>query len=278
MLGISRNAWLATAIAALGYAGTMAAMLHSGAITVPDVLRNIGIAIGWVLAVVLATSQFRASSLQTEQQKKADRRADLNLDAFKHIAAASTDFTRALAGVMAPFSIAAVTFRSPQLLPGDNSAARLVESARKAPSDLYGSWAQFVFSIEAYQIVLLPFDHLRHYIGFCVQDAADEIGRFAGSIPAASVNMSDEDRASIGAVAGRIASMLFDLQSFVGDYRVEVMNALTADLFDRHISRRRPLSPSKKTLVELATRETVDREHERRVQEAILNDPARART
>src|SRR6185369_2780068 len=129
MLGISRNAWLATAIAALGYAGTMAAMLHSGAITVPDVLRNI------VLAIVLATSQFRASSLQTEQQKKADRRADLNLDAFKHIAAASPDFTRALAGVMAPFSIAAVTFRSPQLLPGDNSAARLVESARKAPSD-----------------------------------------------------------------------------------------------------------------------------------------------
>lgn len=265
-----KRAWAITGIAAVIYAAIMAALLLSKAITVADVWRNVAVAIGWLLTITLAMTQLNVTKSENERQKRHDRRAGVEIEAFKQIASASVDLTKALSAVGSPFGVGAVTFKSPPIIPDGQSHIRLWQSARTAQVELYRAWSQFVFSIEAYQIALLPFEHLRIYIGFRVQDAAAEIQRVSDVIPYWQPAIDDEMRTQIASSCDRIWRDVWDIQTYVGDYRVEVMNQLTGSLFDKQVPRRKPLHPAKKNLVELASRESVEREDQRRVQEAIL--------
>ncbi len=265
-----RAAWFTAGALAIAYAAILAALLYWCVIPVSEVLRDMAVAVGWLLAVTLATTQLAASRRENDRTKRADRRASVEVEAFKQVSAASADLTKALSGVLAPFAVAAVTLKSPPLLPNDQTSQRLRVESQQAQVELHRAWAQFVFTIEAYQIALLPFEHLRKFIGFRVYDSADAIGRFAHTIPFSGNEVGVEARSTIASQAQTLWQQVWEIMSFVGDYRVEVMNALTGQLFERPVPRRQPLHPAARTLVEHATKELVAREEEERVREAIL--------
>lgn len=96
------------------------------------------------------------------------------------------------------------------------------------------------------------------------------MSRFHSRIQLDATNIEDEGRSRLAADADALSRQLWDIMTYVGDYRVEVMNALTGDLLDACVPRRQPLHPAYKTLTQLAIKEFVDAEEQRRTQQAIL--------
>jgi len=265
----TRTAWLTAGALALIYGVLLLTLLSWGVIPVSEVLRDIAVAVGWLLAVTLASTQLAASKAENDRTKRSDRRVSVEIEAFKQISAATTELTKGLSGVISPFAIAAATLTASPVTPNDRSLQRLRDQSQHARVELHRVWAQFVFTIESYQIVLLPFEHLRKFVGFRVYDAADRIGHFASAIPSEATE-DTAARSLIAAEAQTLWHQLWDIMTYVGDYRVEVMNALVGSLFDRTVPRRQPVHSSIRTLTELATKEAVALEEERRIREAIL--------
>jgi hypothetical protein len=63
-----------------------------------------------------------------------------------------------------------------------------------------------------------------------------------------------------------VERLLFDIAMYLFDYRIELMNDLLGNVFEKRVPRRQPLDPNFKTLTEMATRESVQAESERRNQ------------
>src|SRR4051794_2601821 len=97
-----RVAWLTAGALAVFYGALLAVLLSRGVIQIPEALRNLAVAVGWLLTVTLATTQLGASRIENDRTKRADRRASIETEAFKQISAASTELTKALSGVLSP--------------------------------------------------------------------------------------------------------------------------------------------------------------------------------
>jgi hypothetical protein len=61
-----------------------------------------------------------------------------------------------------------------------------------------------------------------------------------------------------------VEEVLFNVTMYLFDYRIELMNCLLGDIFETQVPRRKPIDPRYKTLVEIATKETVEEEGKRR--------------
>ncbi|GAH05760.1 unnamed protein product, partial [marine sediment metagenome] len=53
---------------------------------------------------------------------------------------------------------------------------------------------------------------------------------------------------------------LFNISSWLHDYRIELMNSMLGDIFESKIPIRKPVDPRYKTLIKLATKEKVEKE------------------
>jgi len=136
---------------------------------------------------------------------------------------------------------------------------------------VYRAKSDFVFAVEAYEIALLRYHHLRIFIQHRLDDIARAISDLARSFghlsPAADVPEAELER--VRASCETLSNEFHAIQSYLLDYRIEVMNGLLGDLFDRQVPRRHPLSANFKTLTEVATPEAVAAEDQRRVIDAV---------
>jgi hypothetical protein len=75
---------------------------------------------------------------------------------------------------------------------------------------------------------------------------------------------SEEGWANFEKERKAVERALFDVTMYSFDYRIELMNELLGDVFEKTVPRRTPVDPQFKTLIELATCEAVKEESERR--------------
>ena len=65
-----------------------------------------------------------------------------------------------------------------------------------------------------------------------------------------------------------ISNIAYDIQCFLHDYRIELMNTFLVDIFDKKVPERQPLPPYK-TLKQVATKEFVKKELNKRENEIL---------
>lgn len=64
---------------------------------------------------------------------------------------------------------------------------------------------------------------------------------------------------------------LFNISSWLHDYRIELMNSMLGDIFESKVPIRKPMDPKYKTLIELATKEKVEKELKERGSKILSN-------
>ena len=57
-----------------------------------------------------------------------------------------------------------------------------------------------------------------------------------------------------------ISEDLWNIESWLHDYRIELMNSMLGDIFELKVPTRKTKDPKHKTLIELATKEKVEKE------------------
>jgi hypothetical protein len=133
---------------------------------------------------------------------------------------------------------------------------------------LWNGVIPFILAIESHEVAVIEYDHLRKFIQFRVDDAQKAIERFRSFIQKIDIEhlKSGSGMDSFEKECKNVERLLFDIAMYLFDYRIELMNDLLGNVFEKRVPRRQPLDPNFKTLTEMATRESVQAESERRNQ------------
>lgn len=238
-------------------------------ISTSDLITGLSVVIGSIPAVYLAVFQVRETQRENDRTRSAELRRNLEAEAFQTITAAVVQLTKALSDVGSIYSVAVVTLRAPE--PNEHTFRELAYGYMPRVVAVYRAKSEFVFAVESYEIALLRYHHLRIFIQHRLDDIAARLQEFGSSTAAMAAGdwKSDPELERIRVASAEVAELFHTVQSYLLDYRIEVMNGLLGDLFDRKVPRRRPLLSSIKTLAEVATPQAVAAEDNRRIIDAV---------
>ena len=247
-----------------GYAIFLYVVRRTGTLEVSDFINNLTLFIGWIVALLTAAIYLSKTRKDNQRLKKEEIRRSLEIDAFREINKAVTSFGSVLVKVSNkylwwPFDLK--NYREDPRYHKFDKAKIGLETVRQN-SDLRGGEVEFILAIEANEITVIQFDHLRKYIQFKVDDACELIRQFSdylGVVALENLGYSDlKERCE------RIREELSEINSYLFDYRIELMNSMLGEIFDSQVPIRKPRDPKHKTLTEVAIKEEVEKEAERR--------------
>lgn len=140
----------------------------------------------------------------------------------------------------------------------------------KHRASIYKGVAEYVLSIEANEISVTRFDHLRKYIQFKVDDVADSIMNFQNYLVNAKISeLKTTKKSEFDKWCEKIAEELYTIESYLFDYRIELMNYFLGNIFVSRVPRRKPKDPKYKILTEVAIKEEVEKEAGMREKKAL---------
>lgn len=136
---------------------------------------------------------------------------------------------------------------------------------------LLGGLTDFLLAIEANEIAVIQFDHLRKYIQFEIDDVKELIMEFSVYLISIRREMllTEPGYLNFEKRCKKIGEELNNICSYLYDYRIELMNSMLGEMFDSQVPIRKPRDPKHKILTEVAIKEEVEKEAERRELEAL---------
>ena len=248
-----------------------------------DLTQIVTIFVGWIITLLLAVIHLRATQKDNQKGRRDEVKKSLEIDAFRKVNDALTAFSEVVTKVTTPY----------RTLPGllrvcivHNST--LAESTLRnflnveLPQQNISLWngvTPFILAVEANEIAIIKYDHLRKFIQFRVDDAHEAINSFREYIQSTRIDVifSEEGLNTLEKACKKVEESLFDITMYLFDYRVELMNQLLGDIFEKLVPRREPLDPKFKILVEVATKEAVNEEENRRDRARIIGAASRMR-
>jgi len=247
-----------------GYAIFLYIVKRTDTLQASDFISNITIFVGWIVALLTAVIYLNKTRKDNQKLKKEEIRRSLEIDAFRQINRAVTNFGNVLTKVSGkylwwPFDLK--NYREDPKYHKFDKAKIELETIRQN-SDLIGGEAEFILAIEANEIAVIQFDHLRKYIQFKVDDANELIRQFSDYLRV--VALEKLGYSDLKEKCKRIEEKLHEIGSYLFDYRIELMNSMLGETFDSQVPIRRPRDSRYKTLTEVAIREEVEKEAERR--------------
>jgi hypothetical protein len=235
---------------------------------IKDFINNLTIFVGWIVALLIGLIHLERTGRDNRLAKKEEIRKSLEINAFREINKAITEFSSILSGVATPYvslpGKLELHLRKP-LLFGFNIIEIDME-LRKKDIEIYTGIIKFILAIESNEIAVIEFDHYRKYIQLRVEDLHDIIKSFSDYFSKLKVpdletneNFIEFKRKSL-----EVYEKIGDIESFLFDYRIELMNSVLKEIFDKQVPERRPRDSKYKTLKQLAIKEDVEKEAESR--------------
>ena len=138
----------------------------------------------------------------------------------------------------------------------------IILELRKKHENLIQGVMIFTLAIESNEIAVTQFDHLRKYIQFQINEVSDKIDNFEKYFNKTEKGklVSEEGYSEFKENCDEIIEKFGNIQSYLFDYRIELMNSLLGDIFDTKVPMRKPKDPKYKLLTEVATKEEVEKE------------------
>jgi len=225
-------------------------------LSLKDFINYSAIFIGWLVALSLVWIRLR------ESVKKS-----LEIDAFKEINKTITNFYGVLSKILVSYlgmpSDLKLHMEYPDTFKFDLKEINL--NIDKNKIELLEGLKDFVYAIEAYEIAIIKFDHLRKYIQLKVDDIVELLKDFQNFLLNTDISeLKTNKNQQFKERSKKINNELDDIAAYLFDYRIELMNYFLGDIFHTKVPHRKPLDPKHKILTEVAIKEEVEKEVKRR--------------
>jgi len=257
--------YILTLFIILGY-GVMVYILKSkGSLSENDFINNIAIFVGWIVALLIAWIYLRKTRKDNQIAKRDEIRKSLEIDAFREINKAVTTFSSRITDIStAYFFTWPYELKSHVQNPGmfKFNKTEIDLEINQQIVNLLGGSADFILAIEANEIAVIQFDYLRKYIQFKVDDVNELIRDFQKNLASMGIEglRTEKNYSEFKRKCKEIHGELGNIQSYLFDYRIELMNSMLGDIFDSHVPVRKPRDPKCKILTEVAIKEEVEKE------------------
>lgn len=265
--------WKHVVILACVCGGILLTLRALGQLTSAEVVRDIAIIVGWIVTVLVATHQQRATRQENDRIKRNDLRRTLQAEAFRNISEAAIKYSGEISDIWSRYSVTSFSLSRPPVLSYEPAIHNIYVHLTQDLVALHQAMARFAFVVETYQLAIPDLHHLYLYIRFRVDDVAQQLSSLPLRLPENDVLHIAATRSEFQRECSEISERLYDVGLYIGDFRIELMNSILSSVFEGSAPRRRPYDPKLKTLVELATPEAVKSENERRVRDAIRAGP-----
>jgi len=212
--------------------------------------------VGWLIALLIAINYLQKNRRDNQIAKKEEVKKSLEIDAFSDInKSVISGFFRSL------YSIKLFLYRINPTITKFNKMETILEM-RKEHEKLIQGLTGFLIAIESHEIVIIQFDHLRKYIQFQIDDVNEKIDNFEQYFNKIEKEklLSEEEFSEFKENCDEIIEYFTDIQSYLFDYRIILMNSLLGDTFDTKVPMRKPRDPKYKLLTEVANKEEVEKE------------------
>jgi len=228
-----------------------------------------GNVVGWLVALLIAINYLQKNRRDNQIAKKEEFKKSLEIDAFREINKGVTTFSNSISNISAfyrtLYSLKLFLFKkNPTIFKFDKVG--IIQEMRKEHENLIQGLTRFLIAIESNEIVVIQFDHLRKYIQFQIDDVNDKIDNFEQYFNKKEKEklVSEEGYSEFKENCDEIIEYFANIQSYLFDYRIELMNLLLGDIFDAKVPMRKPRDPKYKLLTEVATKEEVEKEAKKR--------------
>lgn len=240
-----------------------------------NVIENITIIIGWLLALGLAIMHLQKNREDNIQAFKNENRKKLEIDALREINKKANKLSSIITSFTTMMLYLPVRLKqhidNPKFFKFDKNSINL-EVIKYQPK-LRGVMAEFIIAIESNEIVVIKYDHLRKYIQHVFDNAFNIFNNFDNyllTVDEATL-LTKEGVSELSNYCNELFQVFQEINSYLFDYRIEIMNSLLGGLFDQKVPERRPLDPSFKILTEVATKEKVKEIEDARKEEFLRN-------
>lgn len=225
-----------------------------------NILDSITIIIGWVLALLLAVYHLSKTRLDNKEAQKEELKKKLEIDAFHEINKASNSFSSQLTYISSHLrwlkGKLELHKKNPIFFKFENHEIEF-EIVKFKP-ELYKQSANFIITIEANEIIVIKFDNYRKYIQYEFNNTMLELDKFSNYLLSINTKELIENKSNEFFKKCDDISELFDtLNSYIFDYRIELMNYFLSDIFTTAVPERQPKDKKYKLLREIATLENL---------------------
>lgn len=233
-----------------------------------DVISNITIFVGWIVALLAAGIYLNKTRKDNQKLKKEEIRRSLEIDAFREINRTVTNFASVLVEVSNkylwwPYELK-MHRENPRYHKFDKAKIELETHQQRI--GLLRGLKDFILAIEANEIAVIQFDHLRKYIQFKVDDANEFIMEYSHYliVTKREVLLTKPGYLDFRERCKKMNEEFVNICSYLFDYRIELMNSILGETFNSQVPIRKPRDPKYRTLAEVAIKEEVEKEAERR--------------
>ena len=225
--------------------------------------------VGWLIALLIAINYLQKNRRDNQIAKKEEFKKSLEIDAFREINKSVTTFSNSISNISAfyraLYSLKLFLFKkNPTIFKFDKVG--IILEMRKEHENLIQGLTRFLITIESNEIAIIQFDHLRKYIQFQIDDVNDKIDNFERYFNKTEKEklVSEEGYSKFKENCDEIIEYLNNIQSYLFDYRIVLMNSLLGDTFDTKVPIREPKDQKYKILTEVAIKEEVEKEARKR--------------
>lgn len=225
--------------------------------------------VGWLIALLIAINYLQKNRRDNQIAKKEEFKKSLEIDAFREINKSITTFSQVISDISGYFrslySINLFLYRINPTIAKFNKMEIILE-VRKKHENLIQGLTGFLIAIESNEIAIIQFDHLRKYIQFQIDDVNDKIDNFEkyfNKIEKETL-LSEEGYSELKENCDEIIEYFTNIQFYLFNYRIILMNSLLGDIFETKVPMRKPKNPKYKLLTEVAIKEEVEKEAKKR--------------
>jgi len=255
---IKDNVFISLALLIILAYGTIEYFFHG-------IFATFGNIVGWLIALLIAINYLQKNRRDNQIAKTEEFKKSLEIDAFREINKSVTTFSHAISNVSGYFrclySINLFLYRSDPAI-GKFDKTEIILEIRKKHENLMQGVVKYLIAIESNEIVVIHLDHLRKYIQFQIDDVNDKIDNFEKYFNKIEKEklISEEGYSEFKENCDEIIEYFTNIQSYLFDYRIVLMNSLLGDTFDTKVPMRKPRDPKYKLLTEVAIKEEVEKE------------------
>lgn len=268
--------YLITAVIILGYGATLGIFNYKGFLNFDNFISNLTIFIGWIIALLIAWIHLQKTRRDNTVTKKAEIKKNLEIAAFREINKGITKFSEKITSVSTPYiswpSRLKLHIENPTVFKFNTIEIDL--EIQKQIVNLYKGHADFILAIESVEIMVIKFDHLRNYILLRVDDVIESIRNFQKYFT--NINkkelLAGKSYSEFEKKCYEVHKEILNIQMYLFDYRIELMNSMLGDIFDAHVPVRKPKDPKYKILTEVAIKEEVKKEFKTREDKLMKKD------
>ena len=221
--------------------------------------------LGWFIAFSLLILQLKKNMQDNAELKKLEIKKNLQIEAYKQINTSITESSKIFTDIYVGYSMLPNKFVFFSQDPNFNFHSFILPIvSNQYFADLHKGHSIFKRAIEANKIAITEFDHLDTKIFLEVHRLSCLINEFRDFILKNSQqSLLTENNGEFVRKSNEISQMMLNIQCYLHDFRIILMNYFLKDIFDVQVSGRVPNDKNTKTLTEIASnKEEVQKEFE----------------